>query len=156
MEGSAGKGTAEGQAVELTDGTIMMNCRGDRREVYVSKDAGASFTRADGAERMVGGGCQGSILRYSTKDNGGKNILLFSNPCHPLWRVNLAVRVSYDEGTTWPVTRVIDPGSAQYSCLVVLPDGDIGVMYENAGKSKLTFVRFSLEWLTGTKTGKPR
>ena len=34
------------------------------------------------------------------------------------------------------------------SCLVVLPDGDIRVMYEDALKSKLTFVRFGLDWLT--------
>jgi len=46
---------------------------------------------------------------------------------------------------------VIDPGSAQYSCLVVLPDGDIGVLYEDAGKSMLTYTRFSLDWLTNGK-----
>lgn len=40
--------------------------------------------------------------------------------------------------------------SAQYSCLVVLPDGDLGVLYEDALKSKLTFARFGLDWLTGT------
>ena len=118
---------------------------------FHSPDGGQSFKRAAGAENLYVGGCQASIVRYSSKDTGGeKNIVLFSNPCHPMLRVNLAVRASFDEGFTWPVKRVVDPGGAQYSCLVVLPDGDIGVMYEDAGKSKLTFTRFSLDWLTGT------
>jgi sialidase-1 len=63
--------------------------------------------------------------------------------------VNLAVQVSYDEGKTWPVKKVIDPAGAQYSCIAVLPNGEIGVLYEDAQKSRLTFARFSMDWLEG-------
>ena len=42
----------------------------------------------------------------------------------------MTVRVSYDEGKSWPVSKVIHEGPAAYSCLTRLPDGSIGL--ENA------------------------
>lgn len=40
------------------------------------------------------------------------------------------VRLSYDEGDTWPVAKVIDPGPSSYSDLVVDADDNIGLIYE--------------------------
>jgi sialidase-1 len=60
--------------------------------------------------------------------------------------------VSYDEGATWPVSRVVHDGPAAYSSLVVLPDGTIGLLFERGATSPyetITFARFTLEWLTG-------
>ena len=46
-------------------------------------------------------------------------------------RINsLTVRVSYDEGRTWPISRVIRKGEGAYSCMTVFPDGSIGIIYE--------------------------
>ena len=59
--------------------------------------------------------------------------------------------MSYDEGQTWPISKVLNTGPSAYSCLTVLKDGTIGVLYENGVTNpyeKLTFVRFNLEWLT--------
>jgi len=63
----------------------------------------------------------------------------------------MTVRLSYDEGKTWPVAKVIYEGSAAYSDLVVLPDGGIGCLYERDGYRKITFARFNLRWLTDGK-----
>jgi sialidase-1 len=60
----------------------------------------------------------------------------------------MTVRASYDEGRTWPVAKVIYDGSAAYSDLVVLPDRTIGCLYERDNYGKITFARFTLEWLT--------
>ena len=60
----------------------------------------------------------------------------------------MTIRMSYDEGKTWPVAKLLYAGSAAYSCLVVLPDLSIGCFYEKDGYSKITFARFSLAWLT--------
>ncbi|MCA9438996.1 MAG: exo-alpha-sialidase, partial [Candidatus Omnitrophica bacterium] len=71
-------------------------------------------------------------------------------------RNELTVRVSYDEGKTWPVAKCIEPGFAAYSCLAVLPDGDIGCLYEQAikeGYDSIAFARFSYDWLTNQKGG---
>ena len=61
------------------------------------------------------------------------------------------VRLSYDEGQTWAVSRVINDGPSAYSSLVVLPDRSIGLLFERGDRSpseRITFARFTLEWLT--------
>ena len=63
----------------------------------------------------------------------------------------MTIRLSYDEGKTWPVAKVLYAGSAAYSDLVVLPDGEIGCLYERDDYRKITFARFTLGWLTDGK-----
>jgi sialidase-1 len=65
------------------------------------------------------------------------------------------VRLSTDEGRTWPVTKALEPGPSGYSDLAVAKDGTIFCLYENGTKDKtnfysaqLTLARFNLEWLT--------
>ncbi len=63
-------------------------------------------------------------------------------------RQNLTVRISYDEGLTWTEGKCIYPGSAAYSSLTVLENGDIGLFFEKDYYTENMFVSFSLEWLT--------
>jgi sialidase-1 len=42
----------------------------------------------------------------------------------------MTVRVSLDEGKTWPIKRVLWPGPAAYSCLAMLPDGALACLFE--------------------------
>ena len=64
----------------------------------------------------------------------------------------MTVRISYDEGKTWPVAKLLHAGPSAYSCLAVLPDMSIGILYERGDGFRyydtVTFARFSLEWLT--------
>ena len=60
----------------------------------------------------------------------------------------MTVRLSYDEGKSWPVSRVIEPEGAQYSSMTVLPDMTIGLLYEAEPYKYQRFARFNLEWLT--------
>ena len=53
---------------------------------------------------------------------------------------------SDDRGKTW---RRKD--HSDYSCLTVLPDKSIGIFYGRDRYSKITFGRFTLEWLTRGK-----
>ena len=60
------------------------------------------------------------------------------------------MRLSYDDGATWPVAKLLHAGPAAYSALAVLPDGRIGCLYERGQKSayeRITFARFGLDWL---------
>ncbi|MBI4556794.1 MAG: exo-alpha-sialidase [Candidatus Hydrogenedentes bacterium] len=69
----------------------------------------------------------------------------------------MTVRLSYDEGKTWPVRRLIHAGLASYSSLVRPPDGDIGLVFEGGEKHRrewIRFGRFSLSWLTDGANGK--
>jgi sialidase-1 len=76
-------------------------------------------------------------------------MLLFSNTADAARRVNLTVRLSCDSGRSWPVSKTVDPGLAMYSVMARLPDGTIGMLYENGDAEGLTFVRFDLRWLGG-------
>ncbi len=60
----------------------------------------------------------------------------------------MTVRVSYDEGKTWPVKKTIYTGSSAYSDMTVLPNGDIGLIYEKDNYKYIVFDRFTLSWLT--------
>ncbi|MFN7141366.1 MAG: exo-alpha-sialidase, partial [Limisphaerales bacterium] len=61
------------------------------------------------------------------------------------------VRMSYDEGKTWPVSRTIHPGATAYSSLAVLKNNSIACLYERGATNsyeKITFAQFTLDWLT--------
>jgi sialidase-1 len=63
----------------------------------------------------------------------------------------MTVRISYDDGQTWPVAKVLHAGPAAYSCLTVLSDETAACLYERGEQKpyeKITFARFNLEWLT--------
>jgi len=119
--------------------------------------------------------CCGSMCRFSRKPFQSVNRILFTNPdsrqdpwmayravtprsARSRRRAKLSIRMSYDEGASWPVSRVIDPGTAGYSDVAVSPDGIIHVFYEggtipgSTGPDKYAQMQvhsFNLTWLTG-------
>lgn len=149
LGGSAGEKTNESAVVELRDGSLMLNMRSyhgqNRRAVAISRDRGMTWseTRLDSA--LIEPVCQASLIRY------GKDRLLFSNPAD-VKRVRMTVRMSRDEGKTWPASRLVHEGPAAYSSLAQLKDGAIGLLYERGEKGayeRITFSRFSPAWIEG-------
>ncbi|WP_242117505.1 sialidase family protein [Aestuariivivens sediminicola] len=141
----------ESKIVELADGTLMINSRVNKkgmRYVHRSTDEGQTWvTKAE--TELIDPGCNASIIRYtSTKDGFAKNRLLFSNAKSAKDRMNMTVRISYDEGLTWSEGKTIYAGSSAYSSLTVLPNGDIGLFFEKDDYTNNEFTSFSLEWLT--------
>ena len=157
--GSADPGTNESQVVELADGRLMLNMRNhppraeNFRMVATSDDGGRTWSQAKPDRALVEPPAQASLLRLTTAAADGRNRLLFSNPASAR-RERMTVRMSEDEGATWPVSRVVHEGPAAYSSLVVLPDRSIGLLFERGDRSpyeKITFVGLTLEWLTEGK-----
>ncbi len=159
----SGHHTNESMAVTLEDGTLIANMRSmdgkHHRMVATSSDNGRTWGEQIPDTALIEPECQASLIRYSarSKDQGlngqGKNRLLFSNPASTK-RENMTIRLSYDEGKTWPISKTLWPGLAGYSCLAVLPDGSVGLFYEHGfqhSTDQLAFVRFTLEWLTDGK-----
>ena len=142
----------ECQVVELADGSLLMNMRSHQhgcRGLSLSKDGGESWSEVWHDKTLIDPDCQGSILHYSDAKTG-RSLLVFSNAASSKSRNHMTVRLSYDEGKSWPAARLLYGGPAAYSCLTVLPDGMIGCLYESGRKNpyeSLTFVRFRLEWL---------
>ena len=151
----------ETSAVELADGRIMLNARvpsaHNRRVVTISKDGATNWSAPKYQEDLPDPICMAGFVRLSSK---GKSRILFSNPDNLARadgkdqvskdRKNVTVRISYDEGVSWPVKRSIEPGQSGYSDLAVLPDHTILCFYESAGKF-LTLAKFNVEWVTEGK-----
>lgn len=142
----------EAKVVELNNGDIMMNIRNrPYRMQAISKDKGLTFSDAQAVPELVDPSCDGDLILYtSTKDGYDKDRLIFVNDHHPSQRRNLSIKVSYDEGKTWPVSKVIHSDSAWYAAAAVTADGKIAVYYERGDGDAcyMDVVVMSLEWIT--------
>lgn len=143
----------EVQMVELSSGAILLNARnqgGHRcRKVALSYDGGETWSPLEDDSVLVEPECQASLLRYSGGPGAAEeqDRLLFANPASKTERSNGTVRLSYDEGRTWPVERTVYEDGYAYSCLTRLSDGTIGLLYERDGYEEISFARFNLAWL---------
>jgi Neuraminidase (sialidase) len=160
------KNPSETAAVELQDGRVLLNLR---HEGYKGKLFRAVTISPDGATRWgplkLDAGlpepvCMGSIVRLSARPKQDRDRILFANPNPASGRArkNLTVRLSYDEGKTWPVAKALEAGVSGYSDLAVGPDGMIYCLYERGSAdgshfrpTRLCVARFNLEWLTDGK-----
>jgi sialidase-1 len=141
--------TTEAQLVELGDGSIMINCRDNRggsRSIYTTKDLGKTWqvhpTSRSALPEPV---CMASLIRVEHAEHG--NLLFFSNPAQTRGRQRMTIKVSNDEGMAWPEKwhTLIDEGVSMYSCMTLVGDDHIGLLYEVPGE--LNFVRVPIEEL---------
>ena len=137
-----GAGINEATLVELIDGTLLVNARNHtkKRAIITSRDKGKSWSPISYHPQLTEPTCQGSFIMTEYKD---QDILLFSNPNDSLERRNLTVKVSF-------VKKLIYSGPSAYSCLTVLADGNIGLLYENGEMDpydKISFVNLNLNGL---------
>lgn len=145
-------GGDEAKVVELRDGRILMSIRHQgERWFNISEDGGVSWhDTVFTGEYLNAPACNGDIIRYDLED--GTDILLHSIPLGDK-RKNVSVMISFDDGKSWPLGKVIVPYNAAYSSLCILPDGSIGMYVEedpNDGDSyEMVFYNFSLAWLEG-------
>lgn len=144
----------ECEVAELDDGRLLLNMRnydpGIRSRAYAySDDGGESWSGLTRHPDLVEPICQASMRRLEGPDGG---LLLFSNPASPEARRNMTVRLSRDQGASWPWARGLHPGPAAYSCLCALPDGRAACLYERGTENpyeKITLAVFTLDWLDG-------
>jgi sialidase-1 len=144
----------ESKIIELSDGRLMINARVNKagvRYVHTSSDEGETWeSKVDST--LIDPGCNASIIRYtSIKEGFKKNRLLFSNASADKDRINMTVRISYDEGQTWSKGKTIYTGSSAYSSMSILKNGDVGLFFEKDSHTRNVFTSFSLEWLTDGK-----
>jgi sialidase-1 len=138
--------TDESHAVELKGGAVLQNMRnGKTRAIAHSSDGGATFGPVDHDAALLDPSCNAGIVRYR---RGRQDLVIFTNAASAK-RENLTVKLSRDQGRTWPVSRTIHAGPAAYSTVIQLRDGTIAVLYERGEKNaaeRITFARFDLRW----------
>jgi sialidase-1 len=136
----------ESKIIELSDGSWMVNSRVNSpgmRYVHISNDQGNSWSsRADNA--LIDPACNAAIIRYNYKK---MNCLLFVNAESKNLRKNLSIKVSYDEGKSWTQGKTIYEGESAYSDVVVLKNGEIGLLFEKNGYRENVFLSFPFQWI---------
>ncbi len=135
--------TTEAQVVELQDGSLMLNCRDNRggaRTVGVSQDLGETWEmHATDRKALIEPVCMAGLLRMGDR-------LVFSNPNTRRGRSDLTIKISEDDGMTWPEKwhSVYDSRLGNgYSCLAPIGESHVGVLYE--GITELYFLKLPLE-----------
>ncbi len=154
----------ETQIVELPGGDILMNTRSVGRNTAISHDGGQTWSalKLEPAIKAPTPTAAG-FIRYSGLGDGQKSRLLF---CHPAGnpRQDGVIYLSYDDGKTWPVQKLLRKGRFSYSSIARLPDGSIGCIFDALAEKGefpdytghcIMLARFSLEWLTDGKDKTP-
>ena len=150
-------GSNESSATEISGGKLLMNIRNQRgdirqRIIGLSDDGGATWKETYFDPQLPDPICQGSILTIAQK-KGRPFTLAFSNAADIKNRDNLTIRISQDDGRTWPITIPVDNGASAgespkdftaYSDLVLLDSKHLGIVYERKDYSQIVFKK--IKW----------
>ena len=133
--------TTECAVAELSDGALMLNIRDNSnrkdksdtngRAVAVTTDQGQTWSRhVTDHKALIEPVCMASLISHKTQT--GKHLLFFSNPKSKTHRKNMTVRMSEDDGKTWPYEILLDEKGGAYSSLTMVDDQTLGILYESS------------------------
>lgn len=148
----------ECSVVELNDGSLMLNMRDNRnrgnqevngRRICTTTNLGNDWVEHPTSRKaLVEPTCMASLHRHEyTQEGEKKSVLLFVNPNDYKTRDKLTLKVSFDDGKTWPEAHWIlfdEYRSAGYSCITSIDENSIGILYESS-QADLAFLRISLK-----------
>ncbi|TCJ97924.1 autotransporter-associated beta strand protein [Volucribacter psittacicida] len=147
---NASKQLTESQIIELDNGELKMFSRnmGGKVVISTSKNGGYSWTNQKIVDDiLLDPYSQLSVIKYSKRING-KEIVLFANPhSGTRSRVNGKVwlgEVQDDGSIEWKYNTSITTGSYAYNSLTELPNGDIGLLYEESNQ-KIQYVALNIQ-----------
>ena len=138
----------ETTATQLPDGRLYFNTRdhngtapGNRADAY-SSDGGATLDAPFAPQDTIPGPVvEASVLQLR------HGPLLYSGPADPNARAAMTIRVSHDQGVTWPGSYPISGLPAAYSDLVQLDSNTVGLLYETGAATSsgtITFRRIAV------------
>ncbi len=113
-------GTGESTVVELSDGKLLRNDRAVGSTWNTAKRRWLSTGTIEGSfpafaphDTLLDPRVEGSAIRYSTDTHR----IFFLNPASTVQRCKMRVRISYDDGATWPISRQLhDMLTATQTC----------------------------------------
>ncbi|REF29723.1 sialidase-1 [Calidifontibacter indicus] len=144
----------ENKVVCLADGRLLWHSRAyPVRLQAISTDGGETWSTPTPVRDLPDPSDNGSVARFD-----GLPQLDLARPETDTWliashnhdtalRRNTVLRLSTDEGRTWPHTLSICAGSSAYSTVQRLPDGRIGVLYERQGYTEIVFTSIDAQQL---------
>lgn len=138
--GGNGDNGDEFQIAESPDGVLVYNARvPDARMVSYSMDGGDTWSKAvkEPALPGVSKGCQASVL--------GKGTTLYFSGIQGISetseydeRARLALYKSMDGGKNWDNGLLLYDRASGYSCMSLLPDGSMAIIFETADTQAFT------------------
>jgi len=156
-------------AVQLSDSSVMFNIRSEseinRRLIAISSDGATNWKIKEFDNSLLEPVCMASILKSNQKKIDGPQEIIFINPdtlendmrpegnnlSHD--RKRLTAKCSQDNGETWPISKIIEPGPAGYSDLAQLASGEFLCLYECeiidriCDDKYIRLTKFDSEWL---------
>lgn len=157
-----GHGINEVSSVETEDGGVLVIARdqsgGGLKCVARSHDGGDTWSDVIHHPELTCTVCQNGLTRYSFSTDakyGSKSRILFSGPTGKVNTRNAGViKMSYDDGETWPVEKSVGDGPFAYSVMCPLKPGYVALLFEAGNEGGIKFTPISLKWLTdGEDTG---
>ena len=143
----------ESALVEGHDGSLHVYMRNQhpsgRVAQAVSTDGGQSWGPVDFVSQIEEIFSQPNVIRV---DHEGEEAIVFANASHMLpFRGRGVLRMSYDDGATWPHNRVLNPRHHVYQSMSQLPDGRLAVLWEREWQGLFLTV-LPLTWLTASRS----
>ncbi len=142
--------TSESQIVQLEDGSLLMTMRNESgiKERLWSwwkwNDQLENGEWVDTCTMVKDPTCMAGLTVHPS------GLVLLSNN-NSTKRERMTIRYSADSGKTWSDGKTLDIRQSAYSCLAILPDGDVGIFYEcgeTGSVETMTFAKFPLDWVT--------
>lgn len=152
----------ESVLVEGADGAVHVWARNQHPAGQVahavSRDGGATWGEVDYHDQLTEIFSQPNAIAVTgahdaagVADPGSRSIV-FANASQMLpFRGCGVMRLSHDDGATWPHNRVINPRHYVYQCMAQLPNGDIALLWEREWQG-LFLTTVPLAWLTGSRS----
>ncbi|XKK60665.1 exo-alpha-sialidase [Streptomyces sp. ARC32] len=144
----------ESVLVEGADGSVhayMRNQHPAGRVAHAtSTDGGETWDEVTFAAQIPEIFSQPNAIRVTLDD--GREATVFANASQLLpFRGRGVLRMSFDDGRTWPHNRVLNPRHHVYQSMAQLPDGRLAVLWEREWQGLFLTV-LPLSWLTASRS----
>lgn len=155
VSGTSGtSGADEPKTLERNNGDLAISVRhGGYNYHNVTSDDGMTWklpSQTQFTTGISGNACDGEYMVWCSTVEGNPWDISFQTLPNSASRENVSIALSTDEGETFGKPKTICPRGSAYSAAVVLPDGTLGIYYEenslSTGGYTMRFVRCSLDW----------
>jgi len=141
----------ECQAYEAVNGSLYLNCRTSSGYRYIgwSNDGGETWANQGFDYNLPEPACMASVHRFTTTATHTKNRVLYSGP-HEYNRGHLTVKLSENEGVSWPISKEVYAGASAYSQIVILSDFTVLILFEWGRydyREAIVLVKIDLDWI---------
>jgi len=144
--------TTEAQVIELDDGSLMLNMRDNNkglRSVYTTNDLGKTWVlHPTSRSALIEPRCNATLIKGTFWVNGTEEkLVLFANPNSTQNRDHMTIKVSMDDGMTWPEKYwlLLDEGRGRgYPSMTQIDKTSVGILYEGS-QADLVFEKLTID-----------